>query len=102
MQRVRAVVGVVLFTLCLGAGTSRSLGQQLAEVQKMTKPRPKVIFFDVNETLLDLKSMQDSVGAALGGRKDLLPLWFLTMLHSSLVDTSTGKYHDFATIGTAA
>jgi 2-haloacid dehalogenase len=102
MQRFKAIAGVLLLILLLSVGTNWSLGQQPAEIQKMTKPRPKVIFFDVNETLLDLGSMQDSVSAALGDRKDLLPLWFLTTLHSSLVDTATGKYHDFATIGTAA
>ena len=29
--------------------------------------RPKVLFFDVNETLLDLKPLKESVGKALGG-----------------------------------
>ena len=65
----------------------------------MTKP--KVIFFDVNETLLDLAPLKASVGAALGGREDLLPLWFTTMLHYSLVDTLTDDYRPFAEIGVA-
>ena len=43
-----------------------------------TITEPKVILFDVNETLLDLKGLQASVGKALGGREDLLPLWFST------------------------
>lgn len=64
--------------------------------------KPKVIFFDVNETLLDLESMRASVGEALNGRQDLLPLWFSTMLHYSLVDNATGRYHDFGEIGVAA
>ncbi|WP_411825584.1 haloacid dehalogenase type II [Luteolibacter sp. AS25] len=64
--------------------------------------RPKVIFFDVNETLLDLGQMRESVGKALDGREELLPLWFSTMLHYSLVDTVTGRYHGFADIGVAA
>jgi 2-haloacid dehalogenase len=64
--------------------------------------RPKAIFFDVNETLLDLAPLKTSVGAALGGREDLLPLWFATMLHYSLVDTMTNHYRDFAQIGVAA
>lgn len=63
---------------------------------------PKVIFFDVNETLLDLESMRTSVSDALGGRDDLLPLWFSTMLHHSLVDTTTNNYHGFGEIGVAA
>ncbi len=64
--------------------------------------RPKVLFFDVNETLLDLTTMRKSVGEALGGREDLLSLWFTTMLQYSLVSTVARQYDDFAVIGTAA
>ena len=32
----------------------------------------------------------------------MLPLWFSTMLHHSLVDSATKRYHDFGTIGVAA
>lgn len=64
--------------------------------------RPKVLFFDVNETLLDLTAMKDSVGKILGGRKDLLPLWFTTMLQYSLVSTVGNQYNDFGIIGAAA
>lgn len=64
--------------------------------------RPKVIFLDVNETLLDLAPLKKSVGEALGGREDLVPLWFSTMLHYSLVDTATETFHGFAEIGVAA
>ncbi|MFC7339163.1 haloacid dehalogenase type II [Haloferula chungangensis] len=67
-----------------------------------TPGRPKVIFFDVNETLLDLTQMRASVGKALDGKEELLPLWFSTMLHYSLVDTVTERYHGFADIGVAA
>ena len=63
---------------------------------------PKVIFFDVNETLLDLTAMRSSVGEALGGRDDLLPLWFSTMLHHSLVDSTPGRFHTFGEIGVAS
>jgi 2-haloacid dehalogenase len=65
-------------------------------------PKPKVIIFDVNETLLDLNTMRSSVGAALGGNADLTALWFSTMLHHSLVTTVTGDYQDFGKIGVAA
>lgn len=64
--------------------------------------KPKVIIFDVNETLLDLDSMRESIGDALGGREDLLPLWFSTMLHHSLVSTAIGDYQDFGKIGVAS
>lgn len=63
---------------------------------------PKVIIFDVNETLLDLAPLRRSVSQALPGGEELLPLWFSTMLHYSLVETLIGDYHDFGQIGTAA
>ena len=67
-----------------------------------TLPTPKVIIFDVNETLLDLAPLRTAVGRALNGRADLLSLWFSTMLHYSLVHTLTNDYHDFGEIGVAA
>ncbi len=63
---------------------------------------PKVIFFDVNETLLDLNAMEVSVTEALGGRSELMSLWFSTMLHHSLVDNTTGRFHTFGEIGVAS
>ncbi len=63
--------------------------------------RPKVILFDVNETLLDLTPVKESVGKALGGRPELVPLWFTTLLHYSLATTVADKYFDFAEIGAA-
>lgn len=68
----------------------------------MNLARPDLLFFDVNETLLDLTAMRTSVGAALGGREDLLPLWFTTMLQYSLVATVGKAYEGFGEIGTAA
>ena len=67
-----------------------------------TKIRPKVLFFDVNETLLDLTKMKQQVGDAFGGNQDLLPLWFTTMLHYSLVVSASGRYEPFGNIGAAA
>ena len=65
-------------------------------------PKPKIIIFDVNETLLDLVGLREPVGQALGDRQDLLPLWFSTMLHYSLVETVSGNHRSFGDIGTAA
>ncbi|RPD98555.1 haloacid dehalogenase type II [Aureibaculum marinum] len=70
--------------------------------KRTTLKRPKVLFFDVNETLLDLTAMKKSVGKALGNRSDLLPLWFTTMLQYSLVSTVARQYKDFGIIGAAA
>ena len=72
---------------------------------KMTREemtRPKLLFFDVNETLLDLTQMKRQVGEALDGRADLLSLWFTTMLQYSLVTTASGQYEHFGNIGAAA
>jgi len=64
--------------------------------------RPKVIFFDVNETLLDLEPLKLSVVKILGNRFDLGTLWFTTMLQYSLVVTTANQYFDFGAIGAAA
>jgi 2-haloacid dehalogenase len=63
--------------------------------------RPEALFFDSNETMLDLNAMKPSVTEAFGGRDDLMLLWFTTMLQHSLIDTVTCNYHDFGTIGVA-
>jgi 2-haloacid dehalogenase len=70
--------------------------------ETMTNKLPKLLVVDVNETLLDLSAMKERVGEALGGRVDLLPLWFTTMLHYSLVSTVGDNYEDFGAIGSAA
>jgi len=66
------------------------------------KVRPKVLFFDVNETLLDLSQMKKQVGESLNGREDLLSLWFTTMLQYSLVVSASGQYEHFGNICAAA
>jgi 2-haloacid dehalogenase len=75
--------------------------RQTCWIKKPMK-RPKLLFFDVNETLLDLSAMKTSVTQALDGRADLLPLWFTTMLQYSLVATVGDNYDDFGEIGAAA
>lgn len=68
--------------------------------QSKTK-KPKVLFFDVNETLLDLEPLKQAVVAKLGGNKELGALWFTTMLQYSLVATVGNQYFDFGKIGAA-
>ena len=63
--------------------------------------RPEVIFFDVNETLLDLTPLKESVGETLGGRPELAPLWFTMLLQYSLVSTVADRYNNFDEIGAA-
>ncbi|QDT81833.1 2-haloalkanoic acid dehalogenase [Gimesia maris] len=87
------------------AGIAAGLLPATLSAEEPTMPsvstRPKCLFFDVNETLLDLDAMKQSVAAALGGRPDLLPLWFTTMLQHSLVATVGDHYDDFGVIGAA-
>lgn len=67
----------------------------------LDRKEPKTLFFDVNETLLDLEPLKKSVAGALQGQKDLVPLWFTTMLQYSLVATTGNNYEDFGDIGAA-
>lgn len=64
-------------------------------------PRPAVLFFDVNETLLDLSPLETSIRAVLPG-PDSPKLWFSTMLHYSLVMTVAGRKALLPDIGVAA
>ena len=68
----------------------------------MPSVAPQAIFFDVNETLLDMQPVKESVAAALGGRQELVPLWFTTLLQYSLVMTVGERYAGFGTIAAAA
>lgn len=59
----------------------------------------KTLIFDVNETLLDLSPLKESINSALG--EGAAEVWFSQLLHYSLVETSTGTYHDFSEIAAA-
>ena len=67
----------------------------------MTQQRPKVLFFDVNETLLDLSPVKENIAEVLKGKEELVSLWFTTLLHYSLVTSAGGQYFDFGDIGAA-
>lgn len=75
---------------------------QLETSNSSAQVRPKVLFFDVNETLLDLSILKKEVAETLEGREDLLGIWFTTMLHYSLVTSASGQYEHFGNIGAAA
>ena len=64
-------------------------------------PRYQAILFDVNETLLDMRPLKQAVVKAFGN-KHAFHQWFGLLLQYSLVDTVSGQYHDFGTIGDAA
>ncbi len=91
---IMGTTGMLLPTMMLGKSQEK-------EEKNFTSIRPKVLFFDVNETLLDLTQMKKQVSEALEGRIDLLSLWFTTMLQYSLVMTTSGQYEHFGNIGAA-
>lgn len=62
---------------------------------------PKLILFDVNETLLDMSKVKKKVNSALGTRHGF-KIWFGLLLQYSLVDNATSQYHNFSIIGEAA
>ncbi len=61
----------------------------------------RVIAFDVNETLLDLRAL-DAPFVELLGSAGLRPQWFAQMLQLSFVGGLTGRYVDFGTAQRAA
>jgi 2-haloacid dehalogenase len=60
-----------------------------------------VLAFDVNETLLDLRPLDDVFERVFGNRA-LRPAWFQQMLQLSFVGGLTGEYVDFTTAQEAA
>jgi len=63
--------------------------------------RPKILIFDVNETLLNLDPMKERINRVFN-HDYAFQQWFALMLQYSLVDNVTGQYHDFGEIGKAA
>ena len=62
---------------------------------------PRVIVFDVNETLLDLRALDDDFERVFGDRR-AREEWFQQLLQSAFVATITNAYADFGTVGRAA
>lgn len=61
----------------------------------------KLIVFDVNETLLDLKSL-DPHFERIFSSASVRSVWFGQVLRNSLVATITGQYEDFGKIAASA
>ena len=61
----------------------------------------KLIVFDVNETLLDLKALDPHFERVFGSAT-VRTSWFATVLRNSLVATVTGLYDDFGKIAGAS
>ena len=61
----------------------------------------RVIVFDVNETLLDLRALKPQFERVFGDG-DVLYRWFGQVLQSTLLTVVTGPYSDFGKVGRAA
>ncbi len=62
---------------------------------------PRIIVFDVNETLLDLRALDPEFQRVFGDA-GVRQQWFGQMLQSALVTIATNAYTDFGTIAGAA
>lgn len=62
---------------------------------------PRIIVFDVNETLLDLRALEPHFQRAFGDAS-VMRQWFGQVLRSALVATIIGRYQDFGAIGAEA
>ena len=63
----------------------------------MTRTTPKVIVFDVNETLSDLSPMGDRL-EQVGVPAELFPTWFAGTLRDGFAITVAGGYADFTDV----
>lgn len=64
------------------------------------RTKPAVILFDVNETLLDMSPLKKKVNKLLDSKRGFR-IWFGMLLQYALVDSCTGRYHDFSIIADA-
>jgi len=62
------------------------------------KAKPKLLVFDVNETLLDLAPLKEKVNKLLG-TTSAFEVWFSKLIQFAMVETTTGTYSDFGDIG---
>jgi 2-haloacid dehalogenase len=63
-------------------------------------PVPPLIVFDVNETLLDLQTMESIFERIFGDKRDMR-FWFANLVTYSLALTLAGSYVPFTDIGSA-
>ncbi len=62
--------------------------------------KPKLLIFDVNETLLNMEPLKSKVNYALKS-DSAFAIWFPTLLHYSLVETVLQRYRGFSEIAVA-
>jgi 2-haloacid dehalogenase len=62
--------------------------------------RPRLILFDVYETLLNMSDVEKRVNNLLGSRHGYM-LWFELLMEYCFVDNCTSQFHDFNSIAKA-
>jgi 2-haloacid dehalogenase len=63
--------------------------------------RQRIIVFDVNETLLDLRALMPQFEKVFGDG-EVLSIWFSQVLQTALLTVVTGPYSDFGKVGRGA
>src|SRR6202049_2005188 len=82
-----------------GSSSTFPLGAA-SQSQAIGQTKPKVLVFDVNQTMLDLNALRPHFVRVFGDGK-ALDECFSLLLHYSLVVTVADAYADFATVGRA-
>jgi len=72
----------------------------LQSASSVGRAKPKVLVFDVNQTMLDLNALRPHFVRVFGDGK-ALDEWFTLLLHYSLVVTVADAYADFGTVARA-
>jgi 2-haloacid dehalogenase len=98
-KRVRAFLGA---RRNMGGGSSTVFPSSETDSQPQAsgQAKPKVLVFDVNQTLLDLNALRPAFARVFGDGR-ALDEWFALLLQYSLVVTVTDAYSDFGTVGRA-
>src|SRR6266853_5240266 len=90
------------FLAKLVGGSSSNFPSSTAASQSQAsrQMKPKVLVFDVNQTMLDLNALRPQFVRVFGDGK-ALDEWFSLLLQYSLVVTVADAYADFGTVGRA-
>jgi 2-haloacid dehalogenase len=95
------MTGPLNFLAKLGGGSSSPFpSANTLQSQTGGQTKPKILVFDVNQTLLDLNALRPQFVRVFGDGK-ALDEWFSLLLHYSLVVTVADAYADFGTVGRA-
>jgi 2-haloacid dehalogenase len=104
-RRVLAFAGSIAALAAGTVGVSTSSEAEVTSSNESFRPRktkgPRILVFDVNESLLDLASLEQPFAEAVG-RPEAMKEWFATLLRYSNVATLTNDYHPFGELGAAA